>query len=66
MDEFPGPMRINRYYVRIKVKVDTTKPLLSGFWCTRRNGDIEMVEIKYDRLLEYCFSCEKIDHIERV
>lgn len=64
MDEIWGPTGLNRNFIRIKVEVDTTSPLLAGFWYKIINGDIERAEVKYERLLEYYFGCDKIGHIE--
>lgn len=66
VDDILGPMGLDHNYVRIKVEVNTTKPLLVGFWYTRRNGSFGRAKVKYERLLEFCFGCGKIRHIERV
>lgn len=52
--------------MRIKVKVDTTKPLLVGFWYTRRNESMGRLDVTYERFPEFCFGCGKIGHIKRV
>lgn len=66
VDDILGSMGLNRDYVRIKVEVDTTKPLIGGFWYTRSNESIGCAEIKYERLPHFCFGCGNIGHIERV
>lgn len=66
MDEILGPMGLDKDYVRIKMEVDATKPLLAGLWYTRRNRSIRKAEIKFERLVEFCFGCGKVGYIERV
>lgn len=66
MDEILELMGLYRDYVRIKVEIDTTKPRLEGVWYTRRNSSIGRVEVKYERLSNFCLGCGKIGHIERV
>lgn len=41
VDEILGLKRLDRDFIRIKVEVDTKKPLMTGFWYTGRNGGIE-------------------------
>lgn len=64
MNDILGPMRLDRDYVRIKVEVDVVKPPLAGFWYTRRNIGVGRAEIKYERLLKFCFGCGRVGHIE--
>lgn len=66
VDEILRPMGLDRDYVRIKVEVDTIKPLLDGFWYTRKNEDIGRDNVRYERLSDFCFGCRKIGNIERV
>lgn len=64
VDDILGPMGVDRDYIIIKVDVDTKKPLLARFWYTRRNRRAVWAKVKYERLPEFCFRCEKLGHIE--
>lgn len=66
IDEIIGPMGIDRDYLRIKVDVDTTCPLLAGIWYTRKNGKKGRASIRYERLPDFCFGCGRIGHSDRV
>ena len=50
---------------RIRVLIDITKPLRRVQRFSLRNGVSAMVDIKYERLPTFCFSCCVIGHIGR-
>ncbi|KAI7996417.1 hypothetical protein LOK49_LG10G01530 [Camellia lanceoleosa] len=58
---------IHRSFLRLRVEVDVTKPLLQGFILYRRDssgpvGDGVKVYYKYEKLTEFCYDCGRIGH----
>ena len=50
---------------RVKVSMDVTRPLRRVLRFRNRQGQIAMVEIKYERLPTFCYVCGILAHIER-
>ncbi|ONH90254.1 hypothetical protein PRUPE_8G042600, partial [Prunus persica] len=59
--EYENP-NMTRGFVRIRVQINTTKPLPPGFWLTRRDGSESWVEVQYERLSDFCYNCGWIGH----
>lgn len=58
---------IHRSFLRLRVEVDVTKPLLQGFILYRRDstGPVDeglKVYYKYEKLSEFCYDCGRIGH----
>lgn len=52
-----------RGFMRVKISVDTTKPLVVERWVSRA-GDIDSwIEFRYERLQEFCYKCGRIGHV---
>lgn len=52
--------------IRIRVRLDITKPLLRGFMLKGQDiGEECWVTIRYERLPEFCFLCGKIGHVAK-
>ncbi|GLU10724.1 hypothetical protein SLE2022_275100 [Rubroshorea leprosula] len=51
-------------YIRVRVFIDSRKPLRRGMKLTLREGPI-WVDFQYERLPNFCFCCGMLDHIER-
>ncbi|KAI8011283.1 hypothetical protein LOK49_LG06G00979 [Camellia lanceoleosa] len=61
-----GPL-LHWSFLRLRVEVDVTKPLLQGFVLHRRGGtrpgdDGVKVYYKYEKLSEFCYDCGSIRH----
>ncbi|KAL2892811.1 Retrotransposon Gag-like protein 3 [Bienertia sinuspersici] len=52
-------------FMRIKVNVDVDKPLRRGFKIATMQNWTKWVDIKYERLGDFCFYCGRIGHIDR-
>ncbi|KAI8001810.1 hypothetical protein LOK49_LG09G00893 [Camellia lanceoleosa] len=58
---------LHRSFLRLRVEVDVSKPLLQGFILYRRDslgpvGDGLKVFYKYERLSDFCYDCGRIGH----
>ncbi|XP_027127113.1 uncharacterized protein [Coffea arabica] len=51
---------LDRKFLRIRVILDITKPLLCGFWVRRRGLSDIWVEFKYEKLGIFCYKCGRI------
>ncbi|KAK3211628.1 hypothetical protein Dsin_016334 [Dipteronia sinensis] len=50
-------------FLRVKVRFDIAKPLKRGLRLDLEdNGILTVVELKYERLPEFCFACGRIGH----
>lgn len=54
-----------RECMRVKIKLDVCKPLKRKKKITRRDGSEIVVQCKYERLGDFCFSCGLLSHTER-
>lgn len=52
-------------FLKYRVKVDTSKPLLPGFFLRRSGRKQIWVYMKYERLPNICFHCGKMTHDTR-
>ncbi|XP_060673331.1 uncharacterized protein LOC132803803 [Ziziphus jujuba] len=52
---------IGMKYMRLQVEVDTSKPLLKGFFQKVGNGG-SWIKFAYERLAEFCYNCGKLEH----
>jgi hypothetical protein len=53
---------ICRQFIRFKIDVNTSKPLVPGFYITRPGLDDHWIAFKYERLDDYCVACGLIGH----
>ncbi|RYR35234.1 uncharacterized protein At4g02000-like [Arachis hypogaea] len=54
---------LKRPYLRIRVSINITKALPTGFWLDRENIPPLWIFFKYERLLDsYCFNCGILGH----
>ncbi|KAI7995018.1 hypothetical protein LOK49_LG11G00196 [Camellia lanceoleosa] len=58
---------IHRSFLRLRVEVDVTKPLLQGFIMYRHDssgpvGEGLKVYYKYEKLSEFCYDCGRLGH----
>ncbi|XP_021749920.1 uncharacterized protein LOC110715641 [Chenopodium quinoa] len=52
-------------FIRIKVLVEVHKPLRRGVFLAGGNGKAKWVDIKYERLSDFCFYCGILDHTDK-
>ncbi|KAK8623083.1 hypothetical protein V6N13_117976 [Hibiscus sabdariffa] len=55
---------IRRGFFRIRVLIDVSKPLPSGFWASRAGKSNIWVSFKYEHLADFCYKCGCIGHVE--
>ncbi|XP_009363711.2 uncharacterized protein LOC103953669 [Pyrus x bretschneideri] len=58
--EDPG---LARGFLRVRILVDTEKPLFKGCWIRRDTNKDTWVEFRYERLQDFCYRCGRIGHI---
>ena len=51
-----------RGFLRVKVAVDTSKPLATGCWVPREDKNESWIEFRYERLQDFCYKCGRIGH----
>ncbi|XP_016649997.1 PREDICTED: uncharacterized protein LOC107881210 [Prunus mume] len=52
----------SRGYLRFQVDLDSRNRLVNGFWLPRRDGSISWVELRYEKLGDFCFCCGRLGH----
>ncbi|OMP06952.1 hypothetical protein COLO4_07749 [Corchorus olitorius] len=55
---------IRRGFFRIRVLIDVTKPLPSGFWASRPGKSNVWASFKYEHLADFCYNCGCLGHVE--
>ncbi|XP_050217790.1 uncharacterized protein LOC126668645 [Mercurialis annua] len=51
-------------YSRIRVVIDTNKPLMRGMTAINPLGEKVWISFKYERIHNYCYWCGMMDHVE--
>lgn len=51
-----------RKFMRVRVMVDTRRPLKSSSFITKENGTKLWLQFKYEKLSNFCYTCDKLDH----
>ncbi|KAK4254228.1 hypothetical protein QN277_009635 [Acacia crassicarpa] len=54
--------RLLRSFLRVRVVLDLRKPLSSGFWLPRPDGQQVWISIRFEKLQNFCYNCGKIGH----
>ncbi|KAI9098425.1 hypothetical protein K1719_025050 [Acacia pycnantha] len=57
--------RFVRNFMRVRVVIDLRKSLASGFWLDKPYGDKFWIDIRFEKLQKFCYSCGKIGHDSR-
>ena len=57
--------RFGASYMRVKVRIDVSRPLKRWKKILLSNGSSSQVLFKYEHLGLFCFLCGKLGHIER-
>ncbi|KAE8731494.1 Kinesin KP1 [Hibiscus syriacus] len=55
---------IRRGFFRIRVVIDVSKPLPSGFWASRAGKSNIWVSFKYEHLADFCYKCGCVGHVD--
>lgn len=51
-----------RPYLRVRVEVDVSTPLMEGFNWSNSTGQEKWVAIKYERLFDFFYGCGRLGH----
>nr|GLL27465.1 uncharacterized protein LOC109173053 [Ipomoea trifida] len=54
-----------RSFIRIRVRTNIAKPLVSQMWIRRNGSDWSWISFRYERLPNFCFICGLIGHTEK-
>ncbi|OMO61133.1 hypothetical protein COLO4_33544 [Corchorus olitorius] len=64
--EDPNWLRgFGRSFLRIKIVVNVSKPLIGKFKTSRGSGDFITAEVKYEKLGDFCYQCGMLGHSEK-
>lgn len=59
--EFEDPARA-RGFLRVKIAINTSKPLTIWCWLPSDNDNETWIEFRYKRLQDFCYRCGRIGH----
>ncbi|XVF21424.1 hypothetical protein REPUB_Repub12eG0089100 [Reevesia pubescens] len=54
---------IGRGFLRIRVMMDVQAPLVDGFWLPQEGNEKLWIQIQYEKLVDFCYTCGKIEHL---
>ena len=54
---------VGRSFLRMRIAVEIEKPLVAGFWVLREDKRRVWVEVKYEKVVDFCFVCGKMGHV---
>lgn len=52
-------------FMRIKVRIDLNKPLRRGLKIGQMGGSTKWIDVKYERLSDFCYFCGRLGHVDR-
>lgn len=61
----PSESNYRGTYTRIRIYIDTSKPILPGLFLGRINRKPVWVYMKYEKLPNVCYRCRKLNHERR-
>lgn len=64
-DPFQGTS-INRGFLRTKVSINIKDPLIAGFWIHRPHLPKIWVQVRYEKLMDFCYNCRRLRHEQRL
>lgn len=53
------------HYLKFKIDLSINNPLPPGFLQEREDGDERWIQFKFEKLLDFCYKCGKLDHVTR-
>lgn len=60
-DPFNGTS-INLGFLRVKVLINTNKPLVAGLWVSSSTLPNVWIQVRYEKLMDLCFNCGRLGH----
>jgi hypothetical protein len=65
LDNYNSSGIISRPFIRLKIEINTSLPLASGFFMPCEGSKPRWIAFKYEHLDEYCSTCGLIGHIKK-
>ncbi|XVF84491.1 hypothetical protein PTKIN_Ptkin17bG0041100 [Pterospermum kingtungense] len=56
---------IGRFFLRMMVAMDVSKPLIPGFWVPRRDRERVWAKVRYEKMADFYFACGRLGHVMR-
>lgn len=53
---------VMREFLRVKVMVDISVPLVEGFWISGPKSKKLWIRVRYEKLQDFCYKCGIVDH----
>lgn len=50
-------------FLQVRVRLDVEQPLCQGTKLFQPNGDVELIEFRYEKLPKLCYGCSRIGHV---
>lgn len=63
--EYDERNTLHSSFMKLKVRIDVTRPLKQDWKVRARNGEWVSVVFKYERLGTFCFACGVLGHTDR-
>ncbi|OMP04194.1 hypothetical protein COLO4_09864 [Corchorus olitorius] len=57
---------LGRNFLRLRAGFDVCMPLIEGFWVPRKNKEKVWASVKYERLVDFCYSYGLLGHVEKM
>ncbi|KAB1219506.1 hypothetical protein CJ030_MR3G012302 [Morella rubra] len=63
--DFPANAKIHAsHFFRVLVLLDTRKPLLPDYYQQRKDAEPCWVQLKYEKISDFCYACGRISHTQ--
>lgn len=63
-DPFQGTSII-RSFLRVRVLLNIKNPLIAGFWIPRHQLPKVWIQVKYEKLMDFCYNCGRLGHEQK-
>lgn len=63
-DPFQGTSII-RSFLRVRILLNVKNPLIVGFWIPRQQHTKVWIQVKYEKLMDFCYNCGRLGHDQK-